>query len=282
LLYRQLSQLFEVFLEVEDSLTYHDFLLKLMKCIAPDLYVHSDITGRIAATLCDIILTEDPTFFDDIDFIRDTPADEKRRTAMVFAHECGWFHDTGEITLLFLYTLEGRQWLSEEYEISRFHTLVSYEYLSRHPSTKKYADIGLGHHRWYDGKQGYPPQYKRSESPYRQMVDVIMLSDWLASPAQKENPNNGNDRTPAEAVRSALALSGKRFSPMVTAYLRKPDVVQKICEVVEKSRKEAYHSLYVWQHTENRMSSPEPPPELQFMCEQTDAQADDAPTPKIF
>jgi hypothetical protein len=253
LLHRQLSQTAGVYLEVDGGVPFLDFLLHVMRFTAPEVYIHSYIVGRVAMVLCEAILEQDAHFFDDLPFLADTTATpEARRSAILtYARIGGELHDCGRLGLMPLYTLGGRQWLDEEYRVTQFHTQVGYSYLSTCPSTRSYADIALGHHRWYDGSQGYSIHYKRGDSPYRQMVDVIMVSDWLASVADPDNPNNGDDRTLDEAVHTALTLEGKRFSPLVTAFLREPPVVDRLRELLGTARADACRSLYGWYRRES-------------------------------
>lgn len=45
---------------------------------ASSIYVHSYVVGKAAKTLAEIIMNEEPTFFDDIDFIQKIQDAEKR------------------------------------------------------------------------------------------------------------------------------------------------------------------------------------------------------------
>ena len=62
-----------------------------------------------------------------------------------------------------------------EARIRELHTISGAEDLSRGSSTETYADIALGHHRYYNGNDGYPASYVRNRSPYRQMTDVVAV-----------------------------------------------------------------------------------------------------------
>ncbi|MDE7260657.1 MAG: hypothetical protein K2N78_01130, partial [Oscillospiraceae bacterium] len=228
-LFTYLRQLSYTFVETERSITYASFQHKMMARFAPEIYLHARAVGSGAMELCGILLEEEPAFFDDMEEIRalEDPA-EKRKAVLDLAEQCGLFHDMGKMNLLDLYTHTARQWFPEEYELSKLHTVAGYAMLSARPSTARLATSALGHHSWYDGSQPYPGGYKRLEHPERQMIDVICLIDWLVDMTSTSGMHTGVKKTFDEAIKAAIALEGKRFSPMLTARLRDPAVVERI------------------------------------------------------
>lgn len=244
-LFLYLRQLSYTFLETENSISYKDFMSKLQILFTPAIYVHSLVVGKAAQTLCKIIAEEEPDFFDDIEEIRNIKdTDDKINYILKFAMECGIFHDVGKINLINLYTNTQRQWLEEEYEMAHLHTVMGKVCLSERKSTRCYSDIALGHHSWYDGSRGYPDSYKRLECPYRQMVDVIGLIDWIDNVTDNARLYNGVDKTFDEAVETAISLEGKRFSPLLTARLRDKNVVEQLKTAYKEGRVEGYRNLY--------------------------------------
>ncbi len=246
-LFLYLRQLSNNFLETENSISYGDFLLKLLSRFAPDIYMQSYMVARAATVFCRIIMEEEPDFFDDIDFIREIKDPEKkRRTALSYAMKCGLLHDTGKMNFINLYFQSGRQWFEEEYEMTCLHTVVGNKCLAQCASTRACAAIALGHHSWYDGSHGYPDSYRRLECPYRQMVDVIGLIDWLENVTEAQCLYTGVKMTFDEAVQRAVELEGKRFSPLLTARLRDERIVKEIREAFAEGRMEACRELYTY------------------------------------
>ncbi len=257
-LFFHLSQLASTFLETENSLSYGTFLKKMMIRFASSIYVHSYVVGKAAKTLAEIIMNEEPTFFDDIDFIQKIQdAEKKKQDVLDYTMECGLLHDAGKINFVSLYTRTVRHWFDQEYEMAHLHTVMGKIRLKEHASTERYADIALGHHSWYDGSRGYPSSFKRLESPYRQMVDLIGLIDWLENVTHSSQLYTGVRKTFDEAVQDAIALEGKRFSPLLTARLRDKKITDPIRSAFVKGRKEAYQQLYElkYQINENIVSN---------------------------
>ncbi|MCM1047288.1 MAG: hypothetical protein NC433_02550 [Clostridiales bacterium] len=245
LLFLYLRQLTYTFVEIEGGVTYKEFLKKLQMCFAPDQYVRARVVGEASAAFCRIIMEEDKEFFDDIDEIRDIEdLDRKKSEVENYALECGRFYDIGRMCFMNLYSRIIRQWFDDEYEMSKLHTIVGAQWLEGRPSTKRYAAVARGHHSWYDGVSGYPNAYKRLDCPYRQMVDVIALIDWLDNMTDTERLYMGEKKTFDEAVEEAVKLEGKRFSPLLTARLRDKQVVEQIRTAFDKGRAAAYRELY--------------------------------------
>ena len=244
-LFFALRQMTIGFVETGSGLSYGDLLQRLLVRFLPEMYVHSHTVGRTAAAFCRIVLEEEPGFFDDMDSIREiTDFHQKEDAVSDYAMKAGLLHDMGKISFPNLYSLTARQWFEEEYELASLHTQIGEDRLSRQPSTRPYAPVALGHHAWYDGSGGYPDSYVRLECPYRQMVDIIGLVDWLDNVTYTTHRYTGMKKTFPEAVREAIRLGGKRFSPLLTGRLEDPAVEHKLAEALEGSRREAYRRLY--------------------------------------
>lgn len=240
-----LRQLAAHFVETADSIPYGEFLLALLVRFAPDIYVQSYIVGKAAMVFSGMILEEEPGFFDDIEEIRaQKTLEDKKRAAETYAMQAGLLHDAGKINFMSFYTRTGRQWFEEEYEMAGLHTVVGSVSLAERESTERYAAAALGHHRWYDGSRGYPDSYQRLESPYRQMVDVIGLTDWIENVTDAQCMLTGVKLTFEEAVKEAIDMEGRRFSPLLTARLRDEKIVKKLREAFEEGRREAREKLY--------------------------------------
>ncbi len=234
------------YMYLETGMPFGEFLQKLMRRFMPEAYLHSWMVGTAAQALCGLILEEEPAFFDDIPEIRclsDPP--EKRRQVLHDAMQSGLLHDAGKVSVLEMYSRTARQWLEEEYEVTCLHTTAGHLLLSERPSTRRFAPVALGHHAWYDGSsRGYPAAYKRLECPCRQMVDVVGLVDWMENVTRASCSHTGVRMTFDEALEEAVALEGKRFSPLLTARLRDREIAQRLRQAFEDGRREAHRQMY--------------------------------------
>ncbi len=255
-LFLYLRQLAHTFVETENSISYGDFLKKLMVRFTPETYVHSYMVGNAAALFSQIIISEDPAYFDDMEHIKTIQnPEEKRRRITDDAMHCGLYHDVGKLSFIDLYAQTARQWLEEEYELAHLHTIAGESFLTPRPSTQSYANAALGHHSWYDGSHGYPDTYKRLEHSDRQLVDIIGLVDWIENVTGIRHLYTGVKKTFEEAIEEAITLEGRRFSPLLTARLRDKEVTEHIRQALADGRRDAYRQLYLEEkhstHTEH-------------------------------
>lgn len=97
-LFLYLRQLANHFVETKNSISYGEFLLKLLMRFAPDTYIQSYIVAKAAAAFSRRIMLEESKFFDDIEEIREIkePKEKLQRVAD-YAMGCGLFHDAGKI-----------------------------------------------------------------------------------------------------------------------------------------------------------------------------------------
>lgn len=103
------------------------------------------------------------------------------------------------------------------------------------PATAAFSDVAWGHHRWYNGSDGYPDTYVRNRSPYRQMTDVVAVVAYLL--------DHGQDGFDA-AVQGAQSLAHRRFSPLVTAYLQDQILTARLKQIAQSDGKEYYREVF--------------------------------------
>ena len=245
-LFLYLRQLCFTFIETGGGIPYSQFLLKLLLRFAPEVYRHSHLVGEGAQALCAALLEDDPDYFDDIDFIREISGRSEKRTAVLdYAMGCGLFHDSGKVSVIELCSRTARQWLDEEYEMARLHTVSGNILLEGRASTRRYAPIALGHHAWYSGgSQSYPDTYHRSECPERRMVDVISLVDWLEVRINSAHMYRLEAKPFEQVVQEAVQMGGTRFSPRLTERLLDEKTAERLRAALEAATGNAYRKMY--------------------------------------
>ncbi|MBD5118587.1 MAG: hypothetical protein HDT37_05705 [Clostridiales bacterium] len=246
-LFFYLRQLICTFIEIDQGIPYRDFLLRLMRHFAPELYVHGCIVAEMAQVLCGVLLDQDDGFFDDIPFIRDiSDPDEKRKAVLAYAAGCGLFHDAGKVNCPELHTRTARRWFPVEDEMAQLHTIAGHQLLADRASTSGYAAVALGHHVWYDGNAAlsYPAAYRRSQCPEQRIVDVVSLVDSIAYGLDEYWPEPEIRPLFDKAVKEAIALGGRQFSPRVTVLLEEEPVQAALWRAMEDGACQARREIY--------------------------------------
>ena len=224
------------YFETEGVMPYRDIMSLLMQRFGGQLYIRSRKTGDLLRCYCSAIYRSDPRFFDDIEFLRaiSDPA-EKAAAIAEYADQCGLYHDFGLIKMHLEYLMQSRNLFEGEFRMWQLHTLSGYDDLKWRDSTKVFADVALGHHRWYNGAGGYPDQYVRIDSQYRQMTDVTAVAAFLI-----EHFDGDADKL----IQAVIAQEGTRFSPLVTAFLSDEQLKGEIRAILNAGDEPYYRAAY--------------------------------------
>ncbi len=224
------------FREMEGGLLYSDVMPLLMQRFTGELYIRSRRAGALLRCFSEAIFDRESAFFDDIPFLCAIADPAQKRAALLdYAEGCGLYHDFGQIKMNLARTQQTRSLFENEFQMYRLHTVSGYDDLRKRPSTERYADIALGHHRWYDGSQGYPEEYVRTDSACRQMTDLTALVSFLIDEYEGD--------LPALAQR-LLADGGRQFSPLVTAWLTDESLLAALEEILRCDGRDWYRSVY--------------------------------------
>ena len=224
------------YFEIDGVESYRDITTRLMQRLTGNLYIRSRRAGELMRLIAAAICRSEPDFFDDIDFLRALPpGEEKLRAVTDYAEQCGLYHDFGLIKMNFERLCQTRDLFEGEQRMYELHTISGHDDLAGRASTAIYADAALGHHRWYNGADGYPEDYVRNASPYRQMTDLVAVVAYL---------NESGDISPRGAISSVLAQERRRFSPLITAYLSDDALQAEIEAVFARQDEPAYRALY--------------------------------------
>lgn len=222
--------------ECEGVPTFQDITLKLMPHLSGQLYLNSLKAAELMRYFAEVIYDHDPTFFDDIPFLK-TIGDlkEKRHALSDYAYECGLYHDFGLIKLNMQRIVNMRGYLDSEYEIYQLHTSVGHDELYEHASTRRFADICHGHHNFYDGSEGFSKDYIRNQSDYRQMTDLMAVVSYLI---------DHYDNNLSELIKEILIMEHRQFSPLICAYLLDEDVIRGLQKVLDTPEENYYLQIY--------------------------------------
>ena len=224
------------YFETEGMESYRAVVGKLMRRYAGQLYIQARKMGAVLEAYCLAIFDQTPDFFDELPVLKgpDTPA-EKRAALAEYARQCGLYMNLGLMKMNFERIGQARQLYESEYQVRKLHAFAGWEELEKRSSTRIFADVALGHHRWYNGADGYPEEYVRSHSPYRQMTDVAAVAAFLL-----EHP----EQTPEENFRLAAQMEGRRFSPVVTSFLGDPALQKELAALIARDEEEAHRDMY--------------------------------------
>lgn len=155
-------------------------------------------------------------------------------------------HDIGKILIANIINTQIRRLTDMEYSYIRLHSKWSYEILIRNPKLAAYAEIALGHHRSYDGSQGYPASFDNTKSRYRILIDILTLCDCLDAGTDRLGRNYVSGKGFWEMLEEFEEEKGTWYRPELVELLRNNrQLAETLAEVTsEEARTELYYKIY--------------------------------------
>ena len=146
-------------------------------------------------------------------------------------------HDIGKNSIVSVVNNDYRQLSDEERRIIRMHPRMGQKYLKISKELRNYHDTTLGHHKWYNGKGGYPSDFDNTQSPYRFMIDIITLCDCMQAATERVGRNYKQEKSFEKVMEELREGAGTRYNP---------DLVKLIDDVPELYKELEMIAIYGW------------------------------------
>ena len=146
-------------------------------------------------------------------------------------------HDIGKNSIVSVVNNDYRQLSDEERRIIRMHPRMGQKYLKISKELRHYHDTTLGHHKWYNGKGGYPSDFDNTQSPYRFMIDIITLCDCMQAATERVGRNYKQEKSFEKVMEELREGAGTRYNP---------DLVKLIDDIPELYKELERIAIYGW------------------------------------
>lgn len=160
-----------------------------------------------------------------------------QRQLINFITRAALCHDIGKNSIVSVVNNDYRQLSDEERRIIRMHPRMGLKYLKISQKLKYYYDTTLGHHKWYNGKGGYPNDFDNTKSPYRFMIDIITLCDCMQAATERVGRNYKQEKSFEKVMEELRAGAGTRYNP---------DLVKLIDDIPELYKELERIAIYGW------------------------------------
>ena len=233
------------FIEVPGGPTFEEMALQCLAALHPPTYIHSVMVGKLARCLCGHIVERRPELLAGVPGFPTAAEVRARRDAIAdFVFHAALCHDFGKLTIIDTIFVYGRNLFDMEYGLIRSHPRSGWELLMRHASTRPYADVALGHHRFYDNKGGYPEDFDTSESPLKPVIDLIQCADCLDAATDSVGRSYRAAKTFEEFVAEITPDLGTHYPPWLRGMLDDPDIQRDLRALLRDGRRETYRKTY--------------------------------------
>lgn len=130
-----------------------------------------------------------------------------------FIRQCALLHDIGKTKITDIVNTQIRCLCDKEFQGIRQHPEYGATMIGSDKDLSVYHDIILGHHKFYNGKGGYPESFDNTTSPYRIIIDLITLCDCLDAASDHFGRNYKTSKTLEEILEEFKAEKGTRYNP---------------------------------------------------------------------
>ncbi|MCR5651767.1 MAG: HD domain-containing protein [Lachnospiraceae bacterium] len=233
------------FIEIPSGVSFEEFVLQCLAAMHPPTYVHSRMVGQISERLAYHILRIKPEIFIGMPGCKTKQAVLKHKEEILsYTYHAALCHDFGKISIIDTIFVYGRKLLDLEFNIIKTHPVTGGEFLRSHESTKNYADVAIGHHKWYDDSRGYPEDFKTFESPYKPVIDIVLCADCLDAATDTVGRSYNRGKNLADYVGELKEGSGTRYAPWLPEIFEDPAVFRDIEYLLKVGRHDTYQETY--------------------------------------
>lgn len=210
-------------------------------------YAHSVNVAMIARELMEGILEYQPELLKGaLGKIRHGKVLLNSKKCLDFIYEAAFYHDIGKNGIISTVNNDYRPLTDEEYAIIKTHPALGAELLKIAPSLyEKYHDTTLGHHKWYNGKGGYPEDFDNTKSPKRILIDIITLSDCMQAATERIGRNYREGKTFDMVMEEFRKGAGTKFNPDLVKFIdTHDDVARDLAVLINDAWVDIYFNIY--------------------------------------
>ena len=140
---------------------------------------------------------------------------------------------------------QGRKLTLEEFYCIKLHPSRTLEFIGEDKDFEIYHDIMLGHHKWYDGTEGYPIDFDNTKSKYKIAIDIISISDSIDAATDIVGRNYTKGKSFDEFLEELIKESGTRYNKDIVDIINQDEVLkEKLRYLTKEGREKVYYEAY--------------------------------------
>lgn len=222
------------------------FLEELIVTTDLPTYAHSMHVAEIATTIISAMVKEEPQLLVGYLGCQNARSVTKHKKLFVeYMRRAAEFHDLGKIIMVPVVNNDFRPLTDMERKIIQGHPRRGLRFLELDPRLAPFHDAILGHHKWYNGKGGYPADFDNTRSPYRLLIDILTLSDCLQAATERIGRNYKNPKTFNTVINEFRHDAGTRYNPQVVEFIdRHPELAHLLNWLLTDGWMDIYYRIY--------------------------------------
>ncbi len=236
----------ENYIEIPGRTSFEEMAMRSLAAFHPPTYVHSMMVAQISTCICAHLIDVHPELFYGIHgYETSQEVYERREELLNFTYHAALCHDFGKLPIIDTVFIYGRKLMDFELDIIRQHPDLGANLMEQHESTRRYADIARGHHKWYDNSQGYPEDFDTSTSQYKTIIDIVTCADCMDAATDSVGRSYNTVKTLDEFIGELRDGAGTRYAPYLPDVLTIPIVRENIDYILSEGRNLNYRNAYL-------------------------------------
>lgn len=135
-----------------------------------------------------------------------------KKELMDFIRNGSALHDIGKLGSTNAVNLHYRRITSSEFATIKKHPELGAEIASKIPYLQEYHDLILGHHKYWDGVDGYPKEFENTYSIYRNYIGLLTICDCIDTSTDSQGRNYAKVKNFDDVLFELKADVGRRYS----------------------------------------------------------------------
>ncbi len=223
-----------------------DYLLEVIMFRQPITCIHALMVSRLSTLLCKAMLQQKPDLLVGVLDTKNTgDVHAKEKEILDFVSECALFHDVGKVAIAGIINMQNRRLSDLEFARLKTHSEGGVTFLGNDKDFAKFYDVMRGHHKWYDGKGGYPASFDNLSSPVRIIIDLVTISDCLDAATDILGRNYGKGKTVDVVIDEFKAQAGTRYNPEIVSLIANdPKLLEDLRRQTTDGRMDVYREVY--------------------------------------
>lgn len=203
-------------------------------------YLHSVMVARLCDAIAQSLLDSGSRIFEPV---RALLGDQD---LLEYITEAALLHDIGKSEIAEIVNTQVRSLDPDEIAQIRKHPLYGHALIAGNADlVERYGDVILGHHRFYDGKGGYPEDFDGAKSPYRVILDLVAVCDSLDAATDDLGRNYKGAKSFDEVLAELEAGRGTRYAPDIVDHLAAtPALQEQLRALVGEERGNVAYEIY--------------------------------------
>lgn len=209
-------------------------------------YAHTVHVAKLAEVLTKGIIKHNPKLLiGNLGITSVKEVKQRKDEILDYIYHAALYHDLGKNCITSIVNNDFRPLTDEEFGLIKLHPELGLKFLAIDPSLAKYHDTTLGHHKWYNGKGGYPAWFDNTKSPVRTMIDIVTFCDCMQAATERLGRNYKKEKTFDVLMEEFRHDAGVRYNPDLVKLVDDHSGVKKaLTELVADGWLDVYFEIY--------------------------------------